>query len=377
VIRIAHVITGLELGGAESAMARLVLATKDHASHSVISLGGPGHWGSSLLKACIPVHSLGPRRSHLNPALLTRLLRTLRQAAPLVTQTWMYHADLLGGIAARLATSSRVAWGIRNLMLPRGASRASTRLVRRCCAWLSGTVPDRIVCNSQATAEHHASLGYARDKLVVIRNGIDTDQFRPDAESRARLRAQWQANERSFIFGMVARWDPMKDHATLIRALSRLQQDGVPFRCVLAGPAMDADNRALDALASAAGVADRLILAGQRDDVAEVMNAIDLHVLSSRSESFPNVVAEAMACGTRCVVTETGDAPVIVGETGPVVACGDYEGLAAAIRRCFAERDKPGSSQACRARIESEFGAEAMATKYLQLWSDLAGARAP
>jgi glycosyltransferase involved in cell wall biosynthesis len=376
-MRIAHVITGLGIGGAETAMARLVLATRDRVSHSVISLSGPGHWGRTLAGAGIPVHDLGSQRLRWNPVRWTRLLRTLRQEAPQVTQTWMYHSDLLGGISARLATSSRVVWGVRNLMLPRGASRASTRLVRRCCAWLSGAVPDRIVCNSQSTAEYHAALGYAGDKLIVIRNGIDTGQFRPDPESRARLRAEWKFDDHSFVIGMVARWDPMKDHATLIRALSHLKQADVPFRCVLAGPAMDAANRTLEALASGAGVADRLILAGQRDDVAAVMNAIDLHVLSSRSESFPNVVAEAMACGTRCVVTKTGDAPVIVGETGPVVATGDDGGLATAIRRCFEERNMPGLSRACRARIESEFGADAMAARYMRLWSELADAETP
>jgi glycosyltransferase involved in cell wall biosynthesis len=141
---------------------------------------------------------------------------------------------------------------------------------------------------------------------------------------------------------------------------------------VLAGTGCSDDNAALVAQIKDHGFQGAVRLLGRRGDIPAIMNALDLHVLSSRSEAFPNVVAEAMACGTPCVVTDVGDAALIVGNTGWVVPPRDPERLAEAIVEALRERTDAkqwqSRSRAARQRILNEFSLEDMVERYHRVW---------
>lgn len=372
-LRVVHVIAGLGDGGAEMVLVRLLRADRGH-EHVVISLTDEGRHGPALRSGGVAVHVLGQRRGRFSPSAWLHLARLLRGLRPDVVQTWMYHADLLGGLAARAAGVRAVAWGVHSV----GVDSAATRLVVRLCALASRCVPRRIVCVSQAGARLHATLGYVRERLVVIPNGYDTAAFAPDAVAREALRRQWGLGPDTAVLGLVARWNVLKDHATLLAAFAGLRAPaGVDCRLVLAGVGLDAGNAELADLLERHGLSGRVLLLGPRADAAAVMSALDVHVLSSRVEAFPNVVAEAMSCGTPCVVTDVGDAALIVGDTGWVAPPGDPAALAAAIGSALAARaDGPGWSrrrQAARARIVDNFGLEAVVERYGRLWSEVAG----
>ena len=178
------------------------------------------------------------------------------------------------------------------------------------------------------------------------------------------------------LLGSVARWDPQKDHANLLRALALLSQNGLDFRCVLAGPGIEPSNNALLQLISESNLADKVFLLGPRDDVPDIMNALDLHVLSSSyGEAFPNVVAEAMACGTPCVVTDVGDAAAIAGDTGWVAPPGNSRALAQSIDQALLAVLSPLQgkiSSESRQRIAGRFGIEQMVASYRNIWSKCA-----
>jgi glycosyltransferase involved in cell wall biosynthesis len=217
-------------------------------------------------------------------------------------------------------------------------------------------------------------LGYAAEKFVIIPNGYDVGRFRPDAAARARLRAEWGVPDGVPLLGMVARFDPQKDHANLLAACARLQASGADFAAVLVGTGCDAGNAALVQQLAAAGLTQRVRLLGRRDDVPAVMAALDLHVLSSAyGEAFPNVLAEAMACGTPCVTTDVGDAAQIVGETGwavpPRDAAALAEGIAAALKE-WRERPDEWAVRRCaaRERVVEHFDIERMVTAYRAVW---------
>lgn len=371
--RVVHIIAGLGDGGAEMVLVRLLRADRLW-EHVVISLTDEGRHGPALRSAGVAVHVLGQRRGRFTPAAWLRLARLLRALRPDVVQTWMYHADLLGGLAARAVGVRAVAWGVHSV----GVDNASTRLVARLCALASRCVPRRIACVSQEGARLHGTLGYARDRLVVIPNGYDTAAFAPDPAAREALRRQWDCGPDTAVLGLVARWNVLKDHATLLAAFARLETPaGVDRRLVLAGAGLDAGNAELAGLLERHGLTGSTVLLGPRADAAAVMAALDVHVLSSRVEAFPNVVAEAMSCGTPCVVTDVGDAALIVGDTGWVVPPGDPVALAAAIGSALAARaDGAGWSrrrQAARERIVGNFGLEAVVARYDRLWSEVAG----
>jgi glycosyltransferase involved in cell wall biosynthesis len=374
--RIVHIITGLSRGGAEAMLYRLSSATRDRWDIAVISLKDDGYYGE-------PLRALGIRvlccrmdtGARALPGFL-RLLRFLRRLRPQVVQTWMYHANLFGGVAARLLGVRAIVWGIRNTHLYRGGVSWSARAAAVLSAALSKRVPRLIVsCSVQAAAEHQRR-GYAGDRMTVIPNGYDCAQLRRDAAAGERLRSAWGALPPKFLLGMVARWDPLKDHANLLAALQLLSRTDDQVRCVLVGPGMEASNGPLQELLQRYRLQSQVLLAGARDDIAAVMSAFDVHVLSSLSEAFPNVVAEAMACGTPCVVTDVGDAAAIVGDTGWCVPPRNPAALSAALQAArlrLASSDPQPLRDACRARIVCEFNSERMVQAYETAWEQALG----
>ncbi len=380
-LRVLHVITGLGQGGAESVLFRLATYPEAGVEHTVISLTDEGIYGERLRAAGVAVRALGMKRGRVTLGGFMELRRLIADARPDAVQTWMYHADLIGGLAARLAGVRAIAWGIRNSGEHLERSSRSARLVLRACALLSGRVPKAIVCAAQKAAQRHADKGYRRDRLVVISNGYDLSRYAPDAAARARARAEWGVVGDAPVIGCVARWDPLKDHANLLRAVAALVRDGrdAGLRCVLIGRGMTADNPELGALIDRLGLRERLVLAGPSDDVPAAMNGLDLHVLSSCAEGFPNVVAEAMACGVYCVVTDVGDAAYIVGDTGVVVPAEQAEALARGIETALREvaaRGRERAGEPARARVLEHFDLARMVQSYIAVWRRISGVQA-
>jgi glycosyltransferase involved in cell wall biosynthesis len=286
----------------------------------------------------------------------------------------MYHADLLGGVLARLAGVRVVVWGIHHSNLDAGKNLRRTIVIARVCAWLSHVVPRHIIACSERAAQVHSSLGYCARKMRVVHNCADVHQFAPDSLARTKIRAAMKIGPAETLLGMVARWDPHKDHANLIAAMERVKAvAAVPWRLVLIGAGMTPENRELTALIVAHGVEECVVLAGPRNDVPAVMNALDLHVLSSSGEAFGNVTIEAMACGVPAVVTSVGAGETIVGETGWVVPPSDPAALSQAVLLAMQEMATAESWQArrtdCRTRVVQHFSLERMINGYQLVWT--------
>lgn len=367
---IIHIITSLSDGGAEAVLYRLVTHDTED-THLVISLMGEGKYGPLLRQAGVSVIALDMPRGKLTWLGLRRLWHELRTHHPDVVQTWMYHADLVGGIMGRLAELP-VVWGLRNTTLERGVSARSTIAVARLCGVLSRVLPQRIVACADAAVGVHAKMGYDAHRMVVIPNGYDLTRFAPDTMERKRLRLAWSVPEAVPLIGMVARFDPYKDHANLISALALLRESGWRFKAVLVGSGVTPENSELAKRLSEAGLEGCVQLLGPTQEVPAVMNALDVHVLSSNAEAFPNVLAEAMACGTPCVTTDVGDAARIVGDTGWVALPRNPRALADAIQQALrAWQDGSQWSErqmACRARIVEKFSIDVMVRRYREVW---------
>lgn len=375
---VVHIISGLGQGGAETVLYRLVTAPAQSGRHIVVSMTGEGVFGPRLRVAGIELHTLDMPAGRLTPGGLWRLYKLLRRLAPDVVQTWMYHADLVGGVAARLAGIRAVSWGIRNSGANLEMGSRSARAVARLCSWLSGRVPGVIVACARSAALQHQAWGYRKERLRVIPNGYDLSRWRPRPEARAALRAAWNAAPADVLIGSVARWNPLKDHANLLQAFALSLRTRPGLRCVLVGAGMDETNAELMGLLDRLAIRDRVILLGLRADVPEIMSALDVHVLSSRAEGFPNVVAEAMAVGVACVVTDVGDAAQIVGAEGWVAPPGDAQALSGALDEALALLGSEAMAQRLdtgRRRMHAEYGLDAMVSAYVALWRRLAADR--
>lgn len=372
-LNVLHVITGLGDGGAEAVLYRLVTHDSED-NHHVISLSGEGKYGDLLRQHGVNVVALCMPRGRLTLSGCLRLWRYMRNCHPDLVQTWMYHSDLLGGIFARL-TGLPVVWGIHNTLLVPGRSSRSTIFVAQLCSGIFRRIPQKIIACAQSAAEVHNKLGYDGQRMVVIPNGYELFQFMPKAELRYKLRTEWGISNDVPIVGMVARFDPYKDHANLFAALGILKRKIGNFKLVLVGVGIDCKNSELKKYISLAGLGEDTYLLGQRNDIPAVMNAIDVHVLSSTAEAFPNVLAEAMACGTPCVSTDVGDAKLIIGDTGIIVEAQNAPALSDAIGELLSEWREPclwkQRQKACWERINQKFSISNMVRGYRAVWGSV------
>lgn len=373
-MNVFHIITGLNDGGAEAVLYRL--CKHDHANHHhVVSLSGSGKYGPMIEALGVSVTTLKMSPGRASPLAFIRLIRLLRREKPDVVQTWMYHGDLFGGLAARVAGIGSVVWGIHHTTLEPGKSKKTTIWIAKLLAKLSWWLPSKVVVCAQQAMDVHEALGYDRSKMRFNPNGYDLADFHPGLDPKGELRANLVSDQPVPLIGMVGRFNPQKDHNNLLDALVILRDRLVSFRCVLVGTGLDLSNPQIVEWMAQRGLTDHVQLLGRRNDIPHIMNALDLHVLPSAGEAFPNVVAEAMACGTPCVVTDVGDAAYIVGNTGWVVPPRDASALAEAIEAAIEEmRDVEKASVRslhARQRIEENFSIERMVAAYSECWNEV------
>ncbi len=353
---------------------RCSLALSDNYEHEVISIGQKAEIGTQLEELGINVRALDLNSNLANPFLLFRLKKWVAASNPDAVQTWMYHGDLIGGIGTRMAGSYPLSWGIHNTVLVPGVHRRSTIWISQWSARLSKTIPDRIHCCSEASKEVHAAIGYDESKMVVIPNGTDMSLFTPNQEAGIRLRKEMDIPPEAYVIGMVARFDPAKDHENFVKAaglLSDLCEEEVHF--VLCGLGCDWDNTELAAWVDDAGIREHLHPLGLRTDIPLLMNAFDILAISSEGEAFPLVAGEAMATGVPCVVTDVGDSSIIVADTGEVVPPKDSEALAKGFAKMI-QLGKEGLAEKgrqARNRIEQEYRLEVITQKYENHWREM------
>ena len=368
------VITGLSTGGAEMMLLK-VLERLDRRRFSphVISLTTEGEIGARIEALGVPVECLGMRSGHFSPTKFLRLVGRLRKLHPDAVHTWMYHADLLGGLAARLAGVRAVGWAIRHSNFSPSHSKRSTLWVMKTCAVLSRRIPQGILCCSQIGKDIHVSAGYDEEKMVVIPNGFDLARFHPDADARVAMRAELGLSEDTLLVGLIARLDPQKNHAGFFEAAARIYRSRPDAHFLLAGAGVEDDNTALRGAIQDAGVVGNTHLLGRREDMPRLMAALDVLASSSFGEGFPNVLGEAMACGVPCVVTNVGDSAEIVGETGRVVAPGDMAALAQDIIEVLGLSDKERRALGARARerVQARYGIGSVVRHYEEFYERL------
>jgi glycosyltransferase involved in cell wall biosynthesis len=374
-MKIIHVIIGLNLGGAESMLARLI-ETHNSLSptlrHVVISLTTEGQIGARLAQAGVEVRALGMVSLFQTPWTMVRLFLLLRKERPDIVQTWMYHADLIGGMTARIAGIRRVLWGIRTSDITKGGSRL-TLVIRWLCTWLSWFVPIRIVCAAEAAKKLHIALGYRADLMMVIPNGLDVDKMVAHPHLVATLRAEKFPSLTTLVIGMVGRFNEVKGQKNFVEAAGLIARQRPDVSFLMVGRGCDESNPVLDRWIAETGFPQRFVLLGEREDVPVCLAAMDIFVLPSRTEGFPNVLVEAMAMGRPCATTNVGDSALVLGNFGEVVPPDDAHALAQGLERMLA---MPTAARLAlglegRQRIEQEYSMIRCAARFAALYKDV------
>ena len=356
---VLHVIPGLHTGGAEHRLTALVTAErKSPLSQIIVDLKGDAAGDSALVDgiraAGIPIHQFGGRATVNFPLSLIRLCGLIRRVRPVAIQSWLYYADLASLWALELSgqrATTRLYWGVRSSDMKLSHYRRALGWTIRACAKRSAR-PDAVVANSFAGRDVHRALGFAPRAFPVIPNGIDTRRFRPDASTRARMRAHLALPDDKMVVIHVARVDPMKDHASLAAVAAALPD--VQF--IMAGSGTEKFK-----------APPNLKALGHRRDMPDLYAMADLSLSTSVfGEGFPNAVAEAMACGIAVVATDVGDSRRIIGDTGVIVSPRDIASMVAAITRIQTEPEAKRSARAsaARARIDDRYSLDRMVSAF-------------
>ncbi|MBF0426784.1 MAG: glycosyltransferase [Magnetococcales bacterium] len=371
-IRVVHLITGLGTGGAER-MLHKFLCGSDHSRyrHCVISMTDIGPIGTLIRDDLhLELHTLEMQQGVPNPLGIFRLTRLLRTLQPDILQTWMYHSDLLGLLVGRLAGVRRIVWSLRCSTMQSGGRKLDW--TKQILARLS-TRPDAILVNSLAGQVYHESLGYRPRRWVRIPNGFDVTEYRPDPEARRRLRSELGLEPDTLLVGIVARFNPMKDHDTFLEAAARVHQRRPDVHFVLIGADVVPENPFFATRIPALGLTGCIHLTGKRHDIALINAALDVAVSSSIGEGFSNTIGEAMACGVPCVATDVGDSALLIGDAGRTVPARDPEAMADALLALLtlapAERREVGAR--ARARIVADYALDRVVEQYQTFYQEM------
>lgn len=368
--RILHVIPSFEWGGTE----RSVINLSEQFIHrkatiAVVCLGSEGPVKDELDK--LGVKTLALNLKHRPARGLISLITFVKKFRPTILMGWLYHSSLICSLVLKhfVGTSVRVVWNMRS-MYHISNRNFLLKIAQHFCKLLSHQ-PDHIIYNSQTGKRDHESVGFCPRQSLVIPNGINVEKFSFSEGKREMIRRSLNIPRDALVIGMIARWDPEKNHLNFLQATAELSPD--PARkvyYVLAGRNVDNNNASIQRIISQTPDAGRnYILLGERRDIEDIMSSIDLLVLPSMSEGFPNVIAEALACGTFCIGSDVGDTKGIIDQFGKVFPPGDVESLKSALDKwiqdpfnaCSSKREKAA------AYIKQNFSLQAIADRFWSL----------
>lgn len=372
VIKICHLITSLDVGGAEQALVRLIQRLpQNQFRNEVVSLVEPGLFADDLSAAGIPVVSLNMPRGYPTVSGLTRLVRHLQTTKPTILQTWLYHADLLGTAAQKFVPGLRLLWNLRCSDMVSAPHSYKLHSIMWLLSRLSRQ-PDAVIVNSGSGKNFHEKFGYKPRRWAQIANGVDTTRFRTRPEMRKEMRTRLSIDSQAYVIGMVARYHPMKDHRTFLRAAGRFALSHPSARFVLCGKGCDNSNKLLVQMIEESDLLGRVIVLGAQRNLEMLYPCFDLLTLTSAyGEGSPNVLIEALACGVPCVSTDIGDSQQIIGDAGLVVAPNDPQKLATAWE-AMVKLDTGALARRACARAVENYCIDQICREYEMLYREIA-----
>ncbi len=365
-----HIITSLDIGGAETMLLRLIKHKSDLVKSTiVVSLTNNGKIGEALEEIGVKVVCLEIKSWSSIFKTLLKLKKIIQNERPTIVHTWMYHANIFGGIAAYLAKSQNIIWSIRRSEFTRKES-LSTFVIMKIGAMFSSTIPKAIVHVAESGLKNHQKYGYKSNNTLVIPNGFDLEKLKYDQSARKKIRNELNLSNDQILIGCVGRFHVSKGYETLISSSANVLKLHKNVKYLLIGRNLDKRNSILMEWINKTGFPEKFIMVGEKRNIAEYMNAMDVFCLPSITEGFPNVVGEAMASGLPCVATSVGDVEKITGNNAILVKPNNNELLSKGLNKILSMGNKKRKIMGLngRRKIEKEYPINLICEKYYNLY---------
>lgn len=359
-------------GGAEAMLLNLISAMDQVAWRTAVIVVDGRAWPEAMEKlrdAGAVVHDL-ECKGFLRKNTLVKLVKLLRQIRPEVFQSWMHHADFVGGWCARLAGVRQIIWGIHCREIHRipGESDLRAGVFKRLIAASSYVVPSRVISCSATAIDDHVTLGYPRTVMTWVPNGIDTARFIPNAAARDDIRHELRVPSDAPLIGYIGRFHEMKDLSTWLRAAALLQMRKPETHFWLCGGDEHELGDCARAALSVMPLRSQVHFTPFRSDPERVYTALDIFSLSSRTEACPMTVMEALSCGVPCVTTDVGDCARLLEGVGMAVAVRDPEALSRAWEDTLLN---PPSPALMRRHAQENFDISVAARGYEKVYAEV------
>ena len=365
---ILHLINGLGMGGAEKNLIRIVEKTSSKYNHVIITLTNQDFYSKRLKEKGIKVIKKDLKNIFFMVFRIFLISYEIFKIKPDIIHTWLYASDLIGGIIGKLLGVKTIIWSIRHDI--GSNSPFSEKILVKTLAVLSYFIPDLIISCSETAAVNHINFGYKKNKVSVINNGVDIELFKPNQIVKKNFLEKNNIKKEEIIFGMIARFAKVKNHLLLFSSLSKIKNK-FPFKCILIGDKISHKNKALVNLIRKFDLKEEIIISEDNKKVYEIFSIIDICILTSFSECFPNVLIESMASGTPCVSTNVGDAKKILSNTGWIINDFSYLTLAKKLEM-INQIDKNYFSKMgkiCRQRVINYYSIEKMILSYNAIYN--------
>jgi glycosyltransferase involved in cell wall biosynthesis len=362
-MKVLHVITGLDAGGAELQLAMILRRTRHESD--VVTLYNPGPVAELITAQGTTVHNIGMQRNTELPALL-RLRKLIKDGQYDVVHTHLYRAQIYARPAARLAGTPVVLTTEHSIGETHIERRKMTRGVR--ALYLSSEkFSDATIAVSDIVKDRLVRWGVRPGKVTIIPNGVDTDELGFDAEARERVRAQFGLSPNTYVIGALGRLDPNKRVDLTMEAAAPMLGD----RCKILVIGRGEDQSRLEAAAKRLGVTDHVIFGGYQSDTTAMLAAFDLYVAASLQETFGLSVLEALASGLPVLYTTCPALDGIQTERARMVA-GTPEVLRDEIRKEFDTGPRP---RVADNKVFARYGIESVVSRIDDLYEKILEAR--
>ncbi len=379
-MKIIHIINSLKKGGAEGNLFRLCKFQKKKFKKKIdiiiITLINYGFYESQLKKSGIKIYSLDLDKKNSFLIFIKKILilrKLVIKQNPDIIQSWMYHSNFITLFLPKIFYE-KVLWNIRHSELNLKISKKTTILLSIICGLFSKIVPKKIIyCSKKSIKFHENKHYYKRNKTILIENGYSHKTYITSKYLGWKFRKRHKLNKSDILLGFAGRYAKQKNIPSLLVAFSKLIKNRSNIYLLMVGKNIEYSNNELSSLIVNLKIKNKVFLLHEQKKLLEFYNGIDLLVLPSYSESFPNVIAESMLCGTPVLASDAGCSKKIINNFGFTIMNNDHGSILRGLNKSinlFQNKKKKWKllQTNSRLQIKDNFSIEKMANMYLKKW---------